>query len=69
MHFEIIGSIDGIEVIARGKSIRDLARLKKKHGPGNWRKLKGLLPSNWKTVESIVRRFTGTKRMAWVEEA
>ena len=41
MPFEIIGEITDIEVIARGHGIRDLSRLRKKYGPGQWRKLKG----------------------------
>jgi hypothetical protein len=41
MYFEIIGEITEIEIIARGRGIHDLARLRKKYGPGNWRKLKG----------------------------
>ncbi|OIN89140.1 MAG: hypothetical protein COS37_05640 [Anaerolineae bacterium CG03_land_8_20_14_0_80_58_20] len=41
MYFEIISEITDIETIAKGQSIHDLARLRKKYGPGNWRKLKG----------------------------
>jgi len=41
LKFEIIGQIDEIEVIAVGTSIHDLAYLKKIHGSGRWRKLKG----------------------------
>lgn len=41
MYFEIVSEITGIEVIARGRGVRDLARLRKKYGPGSWRKLKG----------------------------
>jgi hypothetical protein len=41
MYFEILGSIEDIEPIAIGNSIRELARLKKQFGPGRWRKLKG----------------------------
>ncbi len=41
MYFEIVGEITDIEIIAKGRGIRDLARLRKKYGPGNWRKLKG----------------------------
>lgn len=41
MYFEIIGAITEIEVIAKGRGIRDLARLRKKYGAGQWRKLKG----------------------------
>jgi hypothetical protein len=42
MHFEIIGEIRGIEIIAIGMSIRDLPRLRKLYGGGRWRKLKGV---------------------------
>lgn len=41
MYFEITGEITDIEVIAKGRAIRDLARLRKKYGAGRWRKLKG----------------------------
>ena len=41
MYFEIIGEIEGIEAIAIGASIRDIARLRKRYGTGRWRKLKG----------------------------
>ena len=42
MNFEIISEITEIEIIAVGKNIRDLARLRRKYGPGRWRKLKGV---------------------------
>jgi hypothetical protein len=41
MSFEIIGPIYGIEVIASGHGIHDLAELQKRFGRGRWRKLKG----------------------------
>jgi hypothetical protein len=41
MPFEIIGDIGHIEVIAVGRAIRELARLRKLYGSGRWRKLKG----------------------------
>ena len=41
MYFEIIGEVTNIEVIAKGRAIRELARLRRKHGSGQWRKLKG----------------------------
>jgi hypothetical protein len=41
MHFEIVGEITEVETIATGAGIRDLARLRKRHGRGRWRKLKG----------------------------
>lgn len=39
--FEIIGTIQDIEVIAVGAKIRDLAYLQKTYGRARWRKLKG----------------------------
>ena len=41
MHFEIVGAIQNIEVIAVGGNIRDIMRLRKQFGAGKWRKLKG----------------------------
>jgi hypothetical protein len=41
MHFEVLGEITDVEVIAMGHAIRDLARLRKRYGKANWRKLKG----------------------------
>jgi hypothetical protein len=40
--FSIISDITDIEVIATGKSIRDLPRLRKLYGDGRWRKMKGI---------------------------
>jgi hypothetical protein len=42
MNFEILGEITAIEIIAVGKSIRDVPRLRKLYGSGRWRKLKGI---------------------------
>jgi len=42
MYFEIIGDITDIETIAVGRSIHDLARLRRIYGPGHWRKLRSL---------------------------
>ena len=41
MDFEIIGEIRHSETFARGSGIRELPRLRKIHGLGNWRKRKG----------------------------
>jgi hypothetical protein len=38
---EVIGQLYGVETIAVGSSIRDLARLRRVYGSGRWRKLKG----------------------------
>ena len=61
MDFEIIGEISEIEIIAVSRSIRDLARLRKRHGRGRWRKLKGV---------ATVRLKDGTMHLAeihWYE--
>jgi len=42
MKFELTGKIESIEVIAVGGQIRDLQKVRKKHGRGRWRKLKGI---------------------------
>lgn len=41
MYFEIIGEIEDIEIIAKGFSVRERARLTAQFGRGRWRKLKG----------------------------
>jgi hypothetical protein len=61
MHFEIIGDITNVEIIAIGKSIRILPILRKRYGAGRWRKLKGI---------ASVRLLDGTVRVAelhWFE--
>lgn len=40
MHFEIVGTIEHAETFARGKGIRELPRLRKIYGDGDWRKRK-----------------------------
>jgi hypothetical protein len=42
IHFEILGEIANIETIARSGGIRELKRLRKAYGAGNWRKRKGV---------------------------
>lgn len=42
MDAEIIGEVRDVRVIAVGKSMRDLARLRRLYGPERWRKLKGI---------------------------
>ncbi len=61
MHFEVIGDITEIELIASGRSIRVLPLLRKRYGKGRWRKLKG---------KAMVRLGEGTIRRAeihWFE--
>lgn len=42
MHFQVIGRIENVEIIAVGGNIRDLMRLREQYGSGRWRKLKGV---------------------------
>lgn len=42
MYFELVGEISDVEIIARGVSVRERARLRAQFGVGRWRKLKGL---------------------------
>jgi hypothetical protein len=42
MHFQILGPIEDVEIIAVGGRIRDIMRLRRQFGPGRWRKLKGI---------------------------
>ncbi len=42
MYVEVVGEIGDVETIARGRGIRDLARLRKRYGAARWRKLKGV---------------------------
>ena len=52
MVLEIIGKIRGSETFARGSAIRELSRLPKFHGLGNWRKRQGF--ATVKTRETLV---------------
>jgi hypothetical protein len=40
--FEVVGNLRTVETIARGSGIREIVRLRKIYGPGNWRKRKGI---------------------------
>jgi hypothetical protein len=61
MHFEILGEIQWIEIIASGRSIRELRRLNRVYGKTSWRKMKGI---------AKIRLADGTIRLAelhWYE--
>ncbi len=42
MHFEVLGTISDIEIIAVNRSVRILALLEKRYEKGRWRRLKGV---------------------------
>ena len=39
--FKLLEAVSGVEVIATGRKIREIRRLRKAYGAGRWRKLKG----------------------------
>ena len=57
MFFELVGDLRDIQLIATGRSIRELRRVEKHHGKGSWRKLKGIaevrLPDGTVTLAEI----------------
>jgi hypothetical protein len=61
MWFEIISEIRQPETFARGTGIRELPRLRKIHGLGNWRKRKGFATVRLPMVQFARQRFTGMK--------
>jgi len=62
MDFEIVGEITVVETIAAGKGIRDLRRLRRSHGKGQWRKMKGIARIRLMTGAYGSRSFIGTRR-------
>jgi len=61
MFFEVLGAIQNIETFAYGTEIREVGRLRRQYGIGNWRKRKGI---------ASVRLSDGTIRFAeihWYE--
>ncbi len=42
MDFKLRSHISSVEIIAVGKNIREIRRLRRLHGAGRWRKLKGV---------------------------
>jgi hypothetical protein len=65
MFFKIIGNVLEVEVIARGRSIREGRRLRKLYGGRRWRKLKGVATVELADGTLVQPSFTGTKRTAW----
>lgn len=42
MDFELLGPVRNVVTIAIGREIRQLPRLRRRHGKGRWRKRKGI---------------------------
>lgn len=63
MHFEIISEIVSPTTIARGSGIRELKRLRRIYGQGQWRKRKGLATirlSNGSVHEAEIHWYEAT---------
>jgi hypothetical protein len=74
MNFDIIDEITEIETVAKGPGMRELNRLRKSYGHGNWKKMKGIahirLPSgkihlaklHWYEAHGIGKKEVKRKR-------
>jgi hypothetical protein len=61
VHFEIVGAVTQVELIAGGHGVRRLKFLRKRYGGQHWRKMKGL---------ATIRLASGALRIAelhWYE--
>ena len=54
MPFRVLGELRDVETIAVGASIRELPRLKRVHGSGRWRKMKGIAEVELSSGEHFV---------------
>lgn len=75
MIFEILDTISEIETIVAGSGIREIGRLRKIYGTGQWRKLKGfarvrlangylcLAETHWYEASGIGRREFKIKQL------
>lgn len=54
MKFKVVGQISSIETIAEGHGIRELARLRRIYGSGNWKKKKGVANVKWDNGSSSI---------------
>ena len=73
--FKLRGEIANVEVVATGRSIRIVQKLRKQYGSGRWRKLKGValveLPDgtvcaaelHWYEAHGIGRKDMKVKRL------
>jgi len=52
--FEIVSKIEGAETFASGNAIREIARLRRTYGKGQWRKRKGIADIQF--LDGSVRR-------------
>ncbi|HEY1686154.1 MAG TPA: hypothetical protein VGG19_15415 [Tepidisphaeraceae bacterium] len=55
MEFEILSEISDKVIIAKGREIRELNRLRRMYGKGSWRKMKGFATIQYKSSGLIPR--------------
>jgi hypothetical protein len=67
MNFEIISEITDIETIPVGTKIRELTRLRRRYGPGRWRKLKGVAQVRLRNGRIRLAELHWYERMELVE--
>ena len=72
MYFEIISEVTDIEVIAKGRAIRELARLRKKYGSGTYRRRSNArygrefpLPHNWHAPQHAIIEQITSRESRW----
>ena len=63
MNLEIIGEITAIKTVAKGSGIRDINRLRRIYGPGNWKKMKGIAHIRLFPGKSNRQNYTGMRLM------
>jgi hypothetical protein len=75
VYFHLLSPIEQVEMIAAGRSIRDLARIEQRYGVARWRKLKGLAQVqlrdgsvhlaevHWYEAQGVGRRLMKIKRL------
>jgi hypothetical protein len=69
--WRIIGELESVETIARGRGIRELRRLKKVYGGKNWRKRTGVgniaLGATGKVIPAEIHWYEahGVGRVEW----
>jgi len=61
--FEVVGALRDAQTIASGRSIRDLARLRRTYGRGRWRKRKAF------AIVRLADGFVCEAEVHWYEAA
>ena len=68
MNFDIIDKITDVATIAEGSGIRELNRLRKFYGLGNWKKMRGVAHIRLSSGKSNWPSFIGMRLMVLVKK-